>query len=51
MPTFKFTDDFCDRVEKIVGRKFTRGGQKMMNDCINVLEAQIKEASQDEYKE
>lgn len=43
MPKFNFTDDFCDRVEKIVGKKFTRGGQKMMVDCIDILEAKIEE--------
>jgi len=43
MPKFVFTDEFCDRVEKIVGRKFTRGGQKMMEDCIDKMESKIKE--------
>jgi len=43
MPKFNFTDDFCDRVEKIVGRKFTRGGQKMMEDCLDIMESKIKD--------
>lgn len=43
MPKFNFTNDFCDRVETIVGKKFTRGGQKMMADCLDILETRIKE--------
>ncbi len=39
---FKFTNEFCDRIEKIVNKKFTRGGQKIMEDAINILENKIK---------
>ncbi len=42
MIRFKFTNEFCDRVEKIVDKKFTRGGQKIMEEAINILENKIK---------
>jgi hypothetical protein len=41
MIRFKFTNEFCDRVEKIVNKKFTRGGQKIMEEAINILEKKI----------
>ncbi len=43
MPKFTFTDKFCDKIEVIVGRKFTRGGQKMMEDCIEIMESKIRD--------
>ncbi len=43
MPKLLFSDSFCDRVEKIVGKKFTRGGQKIMSEAIDILENRIKE--------
>jgi len=42
MIRFKFTNEFCDRIEKIVDKKFTRGGQKIMEEAINILENKIK---------
>jgi hypothetical protein len=39
---FGFTNEFCDRIEKIVKKKFTRGGQKIMEEAINILEKKIK---------
>jgi len=42
MPKFQFRDEFCDKIEKIVGKKFTRGGQKIMEEAINILENKIR---------
>jgi hypothetical protein len=42
MIRFKFTNEFCDRIEKIVNKKFTRGGQKIMEEAINILENRIE---------
>ena len=38
----KLKNEFCDRVEKIVNKKFTRGGQKIMEEAINILENRIE---------
>ena len=38
MPKFNLSDDTCDRIEKIVGRKITRGGNKMINEALDILE-------------
>ena len=51
MPRFTFTDKLCNRVTKITGKPFTRSGDKIMNECLDILESQIKEVSQDEYKD
>jgi hypothetical protein len=41
MVKLQFTNQFCDRVEKIVNKKFTRGGQKIMEEAIDILENKI----------
>jgi len=38
----KLKNEFCDRVEKIVNKKFTKGGQKIIEEAINILENKIK---------
>ena len=38
----KLKYEFCDRVEKIVNKKFTKGGQKIIEEAINILENKIK---------
>jgi len=38
MPKFSLTDETCDRIEKIVGRKLYRGGNKMINEALDILE-------------
>ena len=39
MPKFSLTDETCDRIEKIVGRKLYRGGNKMINEALDILES------------
>jgi len=31
-------DNTIDRIEKITGRKFTRGGDKLINELIDILQ-------------
>ena len=38
MPKFILTDDTCDRIEKIIGKKLYRGGNKMINEALDILE-------------
>ena len=38
----KLKNEFCDRIEKIVNKKFTKGGQKIIEEAINILENRIK---------
>jgi hypothetical protein len=40
---FSFSFPFLNRIEKIVGKKFTRGGEKIFKEAIDILENKIKE--------
>jgi len=39
---FCFSFAFCNRIEGIVGKKFTRGGEKIFKEAIDILENKIK---------
>jgi len=37
-----FSYEFLTRIEKIVGKKFTRGGEKIFKEAFDILENKIK---------
>jgi len=43
MPRFTFSDELCNRVSEITGKPFTRSGDKIVNECLDILENRIKE--------
>jgi len=41
MAQIKVTDRTIDRIEEITGRKFTRGGDRLINAMIDLLQARF----------
>jgi len=41
MAQIKVTDRTIDRIEEITGRKFTRGGDRLINEMIDLLQARF----------
>lgn len=43
MTQIRISDETIDRIKKITCRKFTRGGDRLINEMIDILEMQKNE--------
>jgi len=41
MAQIKVSDKTIDRIEEITGRKFTRGGDRLINEMIDLLQGRL----------
>lgn len=45
MAQIHITDQTIDRIEKITKKKFTRGGNRLINEAIDILEGKEQEVA------